>query len=309
MRIVRCYAHVVHERRVPEPKLRRDPAVWLSTLGATAGVLVALVPTLYHLALQSWRTESGAHGPIVLATGVWLLVRARVTWDRSQRGRLSIAAAGLVLALSLHVYGRVTSSLGLESLGLYLAMLVVAYLLLGARNLTRTWFPFLYLGFLIAPPANYVDAATMPLKIAISEITVALLGFIGLPIANSGVIISIGNYQLFMATACSGLNSLISVTAILLFYVYLRHGSAPVRSAVLLAAILPIALTLNFIRVVLLVLLTYYGGAEIGAGFLHLFTGLGLFAVALLVIYLLDEACDRIGAFRRDDGFYACQEG
>ena len=294
----------MHTTRISESKYRGDTAFSLSVIVAAAGFLVAFLPTLYHLALQSWRTESGAHGPIVLATGVWLLIRARASWDPLQRGRVSLALLGLLPSLSLYIYGRVTLSLGLESLGLYLAIVVAAYMRLGLGNLVRTWFPFFYLAFLIAPPANYISAATMPLKIAISQATVDSLGAFGLPIASSGAVISIGKYELFVATACSGLNSLISITAILLFYIYLRHGSALARSILLLAAVLPIAVMLNVLRVVLLVLLTYYGGAEVGAGFLHIFTGVGLFSLALLAIYLLDEACDRIGASRRRDGLY-----
>ncbi len=45
--------------------------------------------------------------------------------------------------------------------------------------------------------------------------------------------IQVGQYQLLVADACAGLNSLISLSAISLFYVYLRHH-ANVRYSLLM---------------------------------------------------------------------------
>ena len=45
----------------------------------------------------------------------------------------------------------------------------------------------------------------------------------GQPIGGAGVTIQIGQYQLLVAAACSGLNSIISLSAITLFYIYIRH--------------------------------------------------------------------------------------
>ena len=54
--------------------------------------------------------------------------------------------------------------------------------------------------------------------------------------------------------------------------------------------IVPVALFANFIRVLTLILLTYHAGEAAAQGFLHNFAGMFMFAVALMVIYLADEA-------------------
>jgi exosortase len=118
---------------------------------------------------------------------------------------------------------------------------------------------------------------------------VGLLSALGYPVATSGVSIYIGQFELLIAAACAGLNSLISLTAIGSFYVYLRHNASWRYTLILVLAIFPIAVFANFIRVLMLVLLTYYGGEAVAQGFLHEFAGLFMFVVAVLMIFLIDR--------------------
>ena len=92
-----------------------------------------------------------------------------------------------------------------------------------------------------------------------------------------------------MAAACSGLNSIISLSAISLFYIYVRHQADWRYCLLLIFLIVPVALFANFIRVLTLILLTYHAGEAAAQGFLHNFAGMFMFAVALIAIYLADE--------------------
>ena len=106
--------------------------------------------------------------------------------------------------------------------------------------------------------------------------------------------IQIANYQLLVAAACAGLNSIITLSAICLFYVYLRHRSDFTAFLIVGALIVPVAIFSNFIRVVALVLITYYLGEAAAQGFLHDFAGLTLFLVALVSIIGLDSIITRL---------------
>ena len=116
------------------------------------------------------------------------------------------------------------------------------------------------------------------------------LGQLNYPIGGQGVMIYIGQYELLVAAACSGLNSIISLSAISLFYIYVRHQADWRYAALLVLLIVPVALLANFIRVLILILLTYHSGEAVAQGFLHNFAGVFMFAVALIAIYLADEA-------------------
>ncbi|MDB5714313.1 MAG: transrane protein EpsH [Sphingomonadales bacterium] len=257
----------------------------LFVLGLTALVL----PTFLMLARWSWSTEAGAHGPIVLATGAWVVWRERDIFNGGVVQPLFPGTLLLLIGLPLYALGRVTSILMIESLALYLVVLALVYLRYGGRVLQRLWFPFIYALFLITPPENWVFVATRPLKIFLSNSAVDLLYWAGLSVGSTGTMIQIDGYQLMVASACSGINSLIGISALSLFYVYLRHGDQPRYSLVLLILLLPIALLTNFIRVVGLVLATHWFGAGAAQGVSHQLAGLGLFGLALALLLGIDE--------------------
>src|SRR5436309_1663020 len=115
-----------------------------------------------------------------------------------------------------------------------------------------------------------------------------LLYWAGYPIARSGVILSIGQYQLLVADACSGLHSMFSLAALGTLFMYMMGRTSRVHNAIMLAAILPIAFIANIVRVIILVLITYHFGDEAGQGFLHGTAGVVLMLVALGILFALD---------------------
>jgi exosortase len=117
-----------------------------------------------------------------------------------------------------------------------------------------------------------------------------VLEFLGYPIDRQGIVIFIAQYRLLVEDACSGMNSLIGLVAVMLFYIYIIHRASLRYTALLGAAILPIAVLVNLVRVMALILLTYYAGDEVAQGFLHVTTGVVLFAAALALTLLLDKA-------------------
>jgi exosortase len=182
---------------------------------------------------------------------------------------------------------------------MYGAIVSAFYLLVGGVLLRALWFPILYLAVALPPPDQVVTFLTQPLKIGISQSAVSLLHQFGYPIASSGVTIQIANYQLLVAAACAGLNSIISLSAICLFYVYLRHKSDWVAFVTVAALVVPVAIFSNFVRVLTLILVTYHFGEAAGQGFIHDFAGLTVFMVALLLIFGLDALFARIRERRK----------
>lgn len=264
------------------------------------GCAVMVVPTLIKVAELSWSTEQGGHGPIVLATGLWLLWRElkTATVARTRPNRV-IGYGALAIFIAIYMLARITSILEVEALAMYGALLSGAYLLIGGALMRAIWFPLLYLALILPPPDTLVFAITQPIKIAISEWAVAILHALGYPIASSGVMIQIAQYELLVAAACAGLNSIVSLAAVCLFYVYLRHRSNPVAFLITALAVVPIAVFSNFVRVIVLILITYYMGEAAAQGFLHDFAGLLMFAVALLTIFSIDSLFSRFISRRR----------
>jgi exosortase B len=256
------------------------------------GMAVLFLPTFYDLFTGPWISEEQGHGPIIFALACWLVVRR---WDEMLAATSADASswAGwplLVFGLLLYMFGRSQHILMFEVSSLIAIPAAVLLLKRGARALRVLWFPFFFLIFMVPLPSEFVAMVTLPMKMAVSYVTEHVLFLAGYPISRSGVILQIGQYQLLVADACAGLQTLLTLEALGLFYLNLvRHPSA-IRNIGLALLIVPISFTANVTRVMALTLITYYFGDAAGQGFLHGFAGMVLFMTALLLILGVDSA-------------------
>jgi exosortase len=143
--------------------------------------------------------------------------------------------------------------------------------------------------FMIPWPGDWVDAVTGPLKSFVSAAASNLLYALGYPVGRSGVILTVGPYQLLVADACAGLNSLFTLEALGLLYMNLMGYTSAARNIALAILILPISIISNVVRVVILVLVTYHFGDAAGQGFVHGFAGMVLFMVGLMLMLFTDK--------------------
>ncbi len=280
---------VAQERR-PAGLVLRD--TWPLVLGLAA----LAIPTAMKLSHETWSTESGAQGPLVLVTGGWLLWRLTPQFSASARpGNPIVTAALLALSLAGYIFGRAFDFLTVEVAGVYGAGLVMLYAHLGGRLMIKNWFPFLYLAFVIPPPAYLLTQMTSPLKRFVSQISTQILGGVGIPVSREGVTIFVAQYQLLVEDACSGMNSIMGIIAISLLYIYLLRGSSWRYSLLLTACAVPIAIVANIIRIMTLILLTYFFGDDVAQGFLHYTAGFILFGMTLVLVFSLDKVFGVIG--------------
>ncbi len=204
--------------------------------------------------------------------------------------------------LALYVIGRSQSFLIFEVGSLVVLLIAITLLLLGAEVARKLWFAFFFMLFVIPLPGSMIDSVTQPMKIFASVAAEHLLYLLGFPVARSGVVISIGQYQLLVADACAGLNSLFTLEALGLLYMNLVRHESFFRNVLLAVLIIPISLASNAIRVVFLALITYFYGDAAGQGFLHGFSGMVLFMTALLLIMLVDSALRTLASAWRNQG-------
>ena len=277
--------------------LRSSPLVreWMKHWPLLLGFAVLAVPTVITLGQESWSRESGAHGPIVLATGAWLISRQAKSFRDLARPSSNLLTGVLLLAsLLVGVFGHAFDFVTFQAAGLYGVGLAMLYSVFGLPALLKNWFPLFYLGFCIPPPRWVIDQITAPLKQFVSSVATGALHAAGLPISREGVTIQVGAYQLLVEDACSGMNSLIGLTAISLFYIYLLRGASLRYAGVLTLLVIPIAIIGNILRIMVLILLTNYFGDQVAQGFAHFTAGIFLFGVSLLMVFLADSLLGRL---------------
>ncbi len=267
----------------------RSPSTWAFAVLAV-GFAAMYLPTYWDAAHGLWQTDENGHGPLVLLIAVWLFWRSRERLAALPPARPSVVA-WLVLGLGCiaYVLARLFDISSVEFASQVLVLCGALALARGWAAPATTWFPLVFMLFAVPLPGALIDALTGPLKQWISEIVVELMFVAGYPIARAGVVISVGPYQLLVADACSGINSMVSLSALGLLFMYLVPRESRVHNALMIASLLPIAFLANVLRVVLLVLVTYHFGDEAGQGFLHGAAGLVLSLAALVLFVGMDR--------------------
>lgn len=269
--------------------------VGIEWLPIVAGLLILFVPTLYDLASGIWVRDGEFHGPIILTVILWLIWDKRsIMLDAPPSTAAAPGLVSLILGLLLYVVGR-SQAIMIFQIGALVPILAGVLLAMrGWPGLRAMWFMLFFIVYLVPVPGYLEDAMTLPLKQSISAIAAQILYAAGYPIAHDGVILIIGQYQLLVDDACSGLNTMFSLSAIGLLYLYLMRRKSWLHNGLIVTSLLPIAFLANIVRVIVLVLITYHFGDAAGQGFLHGFSGIVLFITALIAILFFDAILARL---------------
>lgn len=259
---------------------------WLILLG----LIILFVPTFYGLLNGLWLTAEQTHGPIIFALAIWLMHKKSPHMIEAGGDKLSwvIGWPIFLMALILNITGRSQQIIMFELGSFILILAAILLIMRGSHALKLMWFPLFFMLFMIPLPGTVVIALTMPMKMAVSYVTENILYSAGYPIARNGVILQIGQYQLLVANACAGLQTLLTLEALGLFYLNVVNHTSVFRNVMLGILIVPISFIANVIRVISLTLITYYFGEAAGQGFLHGFAGMILFLSALILILGMD---------------------
>ncbi len=264
------------------------------------GLALLYGPTYAELARTIWATDEQGHGPIILAVSLWLLFMRRH----------AIAAAPgparplpgwplLMLGLLVYAFGSSQQIIMFQTGSQILVLAGLLLVFCSSAALRMAAFPLFFMLFMVPLPEALVAVVTAPLKSAVSAVAAQLLYGLGYPVGRSGVILTVGPYQLLVADACAGLNSMFTLEALGLLYMNLMRYTHLARNVALAVLLIPIAFAANIVRVMILVLVTYHLGDAAGQGFVHGFAGLVLFLVALTMMLAVDRLLGRFLPARR----------
>lgn len=278
--------------KAPERSLPIVPAGfdWPTFLLLAAGFALLYVPTYAELATTIWATDEQGHGPIILAVSAWLLYARRHAIAAAPFEPMPVLGWGLLLFAALLFAFGTSQQINIFQVGSQIVVLAALLLLFrGATALKIAWFPLFFMIFMIPLPEALVAAVTAPLKSAVSAVATNLLYLMGYPVGRSGVVMTVGPYELLVADACAGLNSMFTLEALGMLYMNLMNYTNIARNVALAVLLIPISFAANVVRVIVLVLVTYHFGDEAGQGFVHGFAGMVLFMVALAIMLVVDK--------------------
>ncbi len=245
-----------------------------------ATLIVIWIPGILQLA-EVWSSlEYASHGFLVPFVALWAATAHRVELGRLE----SRPMAGGLFIMGLVVCCYLAALLFRDStlLGLVAVATVVATVLAlrGVAWVSTLRFSLGYLLFMVPLPVAWVTPVIVKLQLLVSSVGVEILQRGGIAIFREGNVLTLpGGRSLFVAEACSGITSLITLLPIGVFIAYFTE-SISWRRLVLVGAVVPIALAGNLLRVILTVLLSIHMSVEFATqGPLHEWAGVATYVI------------------------------
>ncbi|MEL6789138.1 MAG: VPLPA-CTERM-specific exosortase XrtD [Pseudomonadota bacterium] len=256
----------------------------LTLFGATLVTLFVFRDAIVNL-FERWGTQDElSHSYFIPLISGWLV------WSNkdailASAGRGGITAVGLgLLAGFMLLAGQLTHAFILQQLGLVMAIaaLVTGY---GGRSmLLIAAVPLLYLLFAVPPPFWLITNLSWNFQRMSSELGVAMIQAMNIPVYLSGNVIDLGTYQLAVAEACSGLRYLFPFLSLGFLAAYLFKGTWWQKAIIFLSTI-PITILMNSLRIAITGVLVQAYGTSHTEGFLHFFEGWVVFLLCLAALF------------------------
>ncbi len=253
---------------------------------------VAFSEGLVQLVDRWTKQEEYGHAFFIPLLSVWLLWMRRDAIVQSI-GRPSWFGLVVVLAsIGMLVIGNLSAIYILAQVGFVLSLAGILMTFGGLSLLRICLLPLFFLLFAIPLPF-FVDAAlSWRLQLISSELGVFFIRLLNIPVYLEGNVIDLGEYQLLVAEACSGLRYLYPLLSLGFLTAYFFNAPLWQRSLLFLSTI-PITIFMNSARIGMIGVLVNYWGIGMAEGFLHYFQGWAIFAACGLVlageIYLLNK--------------------
>jgi exosortase len=282
--------------------LARDEMVKL----ALVAVMIGLGFVLFHLEgnttdirmygrsallwmVHRWNDSGGdfSHGWLIPFVTIGILWYRRREIAAAPRSVSRVGLAVVILALLLHWLGAKAQQTRLSLTGLVLLFWGVPFYLYGWKVAKEIVFPCAYLIFCI--PLNFLDSLTFPLRMFVTVMTTGVLNGLGIAAERSGSAIyslAAGGFSFDVADPCSGLRSLLAMTALTAVYAYLTQRT-PLRKWLLFLASIPLAIVGNMARITTVALVAQAFGEKLALGIYHDYSGYVVFSVAITLMVAL----------------------
>lgn len=258
----------------------------------TALVLAMLVlyyPTFESIVAIWLRSDTFAHGFIIVPISLWLIWRIR---DQVLATEPKVNYLGIPVLLLLGLVWLLANYVGVlavEQLAAVMMLLVLIFTVLGWRSTSIMAFPLFFL--LLAVPIG--EELTPTLIDVTADFTVAMIQMVGIPIYREGNFFQLPSGNWSVVAACSGVRYLIASVTLGVLYAYLNYQS-PLKRGVFVVAAFVVPILANGLRAFMIVMIGHFSDMQLATGVDHLIYGWLFFGIVIAVMFY-------IGSFWRDD--------
>lgn len=278
---------------IAERQLVRARPTWAWFLLPWVVALALYTPLIPSLVYEWAKFPNLSHGfaiPFIAGYLVW------TRRDRLREILLAPSAWGLPLLLA----GLLTLVVGVRGdepfvarVSLPVTFLGLTLLLAGARVTRQVWPGIVYLLFMIPPPWGTVKVITYRSRLFDADATTYLLGWMGIPVHQNGVMLQLPNVALEVADACSSIPAIAALLSLGVAYAALAQRPLWVR-LVLIGVTLPFAIGANIVRITSTAAAAYWIGLWTLNTTYHMFNGTVNFLFTFLLLMAFDWVLGRI---------------
>jgi exosortase len=195
--------------------------------------------------------------------------------------------AVVIFALCLHWLGAKMQQTHFSLASLVLLIWGVPFYLFGWELAKKLIFPCSYLIFCI--PLNFMDIVAFPLRMFSTTLATAMLNGLGIGAVQIGTAIRstvAGGFEFDVADPCSGLRSLLAMTALTAVYAYFSQRTI-LRKWILFMASIPLAVVGNIARIVTVAIVAEAFGGKLALGIYHDYSGYILFTASITMMVVI----------------------
>jgi len=240
---------------------------------------------------RRWYESGGdfSHGWVVPLVSLGIIWHRRRELMAAPKEVSRLGLAVVIGSLLLHWLGAKSQQTRLSLLALIGLLWGVPFYLFGRDVAKILFFPCAYLIFCI--PLNFLDSLTFPLRIFVTIVATALLNGLGIAAQRSGSAIysmAGGGFSFDVADPCSGLRSLLAMTALTAVYAYLTQRTL-LKKWILFLSSIPLAIIGNIARITSVALVAEAFGEKPALGIYHDYSGYVVFSVAIGLMVALGQ--------------------
>lgn len=269
--------------------LDQPDRVWLPAhpLPVAVALVAALVWTYWlvlpGLVAQWWNEEEYSHGFLIPFVSGYLIWAKRDVLRLTAVRPTSWGLGVMALALAIYVTGIVGADLFLQRVSMVVMIAGGILYVVGLPALREVLFPLGFLLLAIPLPGIIFNSIAFPLQLFAAQIASSIMETCGVLVFREGNVMHLASVSLDVEEACSGIRSLVSLTALGMVYAYITYASWIPR-LLLLLAIVPIAIAANVFRVAVTGLLAHYFSVDTALGVFHTAGGWSVFIVAAALL-------------------------
>lgn len=256
-----------------------------------AGILTLVLgawaywPTICELVFAWERQPDYSHGFLVLPFALFLLWNFRSSFPGAEAKGWWIGLGLLLLSQAMRIVSAIYFLETVDQISLIVWLASVVCMIFGSRVLWWSSSALAFLIFMVPLPYRVERMLGGPLRTIATEVSCYGLQILGQPAIAEGQTILLGDQQLEVAQACSGLRLFMSIIAMAFAYIVLMDRQSWVEKIFLVVCIVPIALFSNASRIVVTGLLYQYTTSNFAHGFSHDFAGFAMIAFSAFLFW------------------------